>query len=254
VRLIVYADFGCPDCYVASRRADALSAAEVAVDWRAVEHRPHLPVTGLRLSGPEKDVLTERFIALGDLLLPGERLPFRMPALAPKTEASISAYAEAYGTQVGDDVRRLLFELYWLQGCDIGSPTVLRNPLAGPILRAGSDAEPLRESGYAVSVAGGPITSAAHRRISSWRAEWQQLGSPTLPVVLSGGAALSGIDAVRRLGKEIANVGAKAEPALDDPRRYPRITGRPPKSWVSQIGGRWRNVYMPTGAQPRPAH
>lgn len=253
VRLIVYADFSCPDCYLASHRADALSAAEVTIDWRAVEHWPHLPVTGLRLSGTEKNALTERFTALDDLLLPGERLPFSMPAFVPKTEASISAYAEAYSTQVGDDVRRLLFELYWLQGCDIGSPTVLRTPLAGPILRAGSDAEPLRESGYAVSVDRGPITSDAHRRIRSWRAEWQQLGSPTLPVVLSGGATLSGLDALRRLGKEIAYVGATVEPALDNPRCYPLVTGRPPESWVSQIGGRWRNAYRLTGAQPRPA-
>jgi hypothetical protein len=249
VRLIVYADFSCPDCYLASRRADALSAAEVAIDWRAVEHWPHLPVTGLRLSGSDKDVMTERFTALRDLLLPGERLPFRMPALAPKTESSISAYAEVYGSRVGDDVRRLLFELYWLQGYDIGSPTALRTPLAGPILRARSDAEPLRESGYAVSVGRGPITSDAHRRIRTWRAEWQQLGSPTLPVVLSDAATLSGIDALRRLGKEIGYVGATVEPALGDPRRYPQVAGRPPENWVSQIGGRWRYAYRPTGAR-----
>ena len=36
--LIVYGDFSCPDCYLASRRADALSAAGVTVDWRAVDN------------------------------------------------------------------------------------------------------------------------------------------------------------------------------------------------------------------------
>jgi len=36
--LIVYSDFSCPECYLASRRVDALRAAGVEVDWRAVEH------------------------------------------------------------------------------------------------------------------------------------------------------------------------------------------------------------------------
>lgn len=201
--LIVYADFSCPDCYLTSRRADALTAAGVPIDWRAVEHTPQLPVAGTRLSAADQQALTERFAALDNLLLPGETLPWTAPASVPKTEAAVSAYAEAYGAGVADDVRRLLLELYWLHGADIGSPNVLRTPLAGPILRSHSLAEPLHESGYAVSVDRGPITTDAYRRIRSWRTEWRQLGSPLLPIVLTGGATLSGLDALRRLGKEI---------------------------------------------------
>jgi hypothetical protein len=246
--LTVYADFSCPACYLASRRADALSAAGCAIDWRAVEHAPRLPVTGLRLSDTDRDTLASRFAAFDDLLLHGETLPFTMPGLVPKTEAAVSAYAEAYGTRVCDEVRRLLFALYWRWGADIGSPTVLRTPLAGPILRAGSNSEPLRASGYAVSIDRGPITTGAHRRIRSWRSEWQELAGSALPIVLSDGATLVGVDALRRLGKEIAYVGAEVEPEMDDPRRYPQISDHPSLSWVSQIGGRWRNVYKPAGA------
>lgn len=36
--LIVYADFSCPDCYLTSRRADALTAAGVPIDWRRRTH------------------------------------------------------------------------------------------------------------------------------------------------------------------------------------------------------------------------
>jgi hypothetical protein len=248
MNLIVYADFSCPDCYLAGRRADALSAAGVVIDWRAVEHRPHLPVAGRRLSAAEQDWLGQRFAVLQDVLLPGETLPWRMPAIAAKTEAAVSAYAESYGAGVADDVRRLLFGLYWSEGADIGSPTVLRSPLAGPILRGDSPAEPLRESGYAVSVDRGPITTDAWRRIRSWRAEWEELGCPELPVVLSGAAIVHGLDAVRRLGKEITYIEAAPQPELEDPRRYPRVNGRPQASWVSQIGGRWRNAYRLTGA------
>jgi hypothetical protein len=246
--LIVYSDFSCPECYLASRRVDALRAAGVEVDWRAVEHEPGLPVGDRRVLGDEQDGLSAKFAAMGDVLLPAETLPWVMPRIVPKTEAAVSAYAESYGLGVDDDVRRLLFALYWLEGADIGSPTVLRTPLAGPILRVNSDDDPLRESGYAVSVDRGPITTAAYRRIRSWRAEWLELGSSDLPIVLAGGATLTGIEAVRRLGKEIVYVGATAEPELDDPRRYPLVTVRPQPAWVSQVGGRWRHAYKLTGA------
>jgi hypothetical protein len=46
VDLVVYADFTNPQSRLASRRVDALRAAGVAVDWRAVESQPRVPVTG----------------------------------------------------------------------------------------------------------------------------------------------------------------------------------------------------------------
>lgn len=243
MNLVVYADFSSPDCYLASRRVDSLVAAGVPVDWRAVEGAPLMQFIGHRLPAMEQDAIADRFRMLDGLLLPGETLPWSMPRIVPKTEAAVSAYAEAHLGGVGDDVRRLLFELYWLRGSDIGNPAVLRTPLTGAILRASSDAAPLREAGYAVSVDRGPITAAAYRCIGSWRAEWQNLGSPRLPVLLVGGATLGGVDALRRFGKEITYVGAAVEPELDNPGRYPQVAVRPSAAWVSQIGGRWRNVY-----------
>lgn len=193
--LIVYGDFGLPECHLASRRVDALAAAGVATDWRAVESAPDLPVTGRRLTAGDQDALAERCRLLDGLLLPGERLPWAVPGFVPRTEAAVSGYAEAHGTKVDADVRRLLFELYWRDGMDIGSPTALRVPLAGPMLRAG-------------------------------------------------------VDAVRRLGKELLYRGAEVDPELPDPRRYPAVAGKPSRTWVSETGGRWRNAYRPdTGRQ-----
>ncbi len=54
---VVYADFSCPACYLASLQVDRLLATGHAVpDWRAVEHRPRLPLTGLRLDPPARAV------------------------------------------------------------------------------------------------------------------------------------------------------------------------------------------------------
>lgn len=245
--IVVYVDFGSPAGYLAARRADALLAAGVPVDVRAVQTCPGLPVSGSRLSAGEQDALAARFAALALLLVAGEELPWTMPGFVPRTEAAVAAYAAVHGSPAGEDVRRLLFELYWREGVDIGNPNALREPLAGPVLRAGSDADPLRQIGYAVSFDRGPITTAAARRIAAWRDEWAQLGRPELPVVLVEGATLTGVDAVRRLGKELTYVDADPAPVLADPRRYPAIEGRPPQSWVAQIGGRWRTLYRTGG-------
>jgi hypothetical protein len=247
VNVIVYADFTRPDCYLAAQRADVLAAGHVPVDFRVVEHKPQLPVAGEKLAAADQDALAERFRVLQDLLLPGEKLAWQMPLITAKTEAAVSAYAEVYGSPAEGDVRRLLFELYWREGADIGNPNVLRSPLAGPVLRSGSTADPLRQIGYAVSVDRAPITTGAYRRIQNWRAEWLNLGGHALPLVLAGGATLHGIEALRRLGKEIAYAGADIDPTLPDARRYPHVVGRPSPSWVSQIGGRWRTGHRPGG-------
>lgn len=243
--ITVYADFTTPDAYLASRRVDLLRAARVPVDWRAVETHPELPITGRRWSVAEQDALAARFAALTASLGAGETLPHLIPSLQPRTEAAVTAVAETYGTPVADDVRRLLMQLYWAESADIGSPAALRTPLAGPVLRAGSGADPLRESGFAVSVDRGPITTAAWRRIRQWRAEWHELGAPAPLLVLVDGATLSGADAVERLGKEVLAAGARRPPEAD-PRRYPAETLRPEPHWLSWVGGRWRNGYRLT--------
>lgn len=246
--LTVYADFSCPYCYLASHRVDALHTVGVEIDWRAVEHEPHMSVGGHPCGGKELDELTASFAELTGELLPGEHMPWAMPTLIPKTEAAVSAYAEAYGAGVADDVRRLLFTMYWVDGADIGNPTVLRTPLAGPILRGTSTAEPLHESGYAVSVDRGPITTGAYHRIHRWRSEWQQLGSPRLPALADGPVTLTGPEAVQRLAKEIDNVEASPEPTLRNARRYPGISVHPQAAWVSQMGQPWAYTLQPIGA------
>lgn len=238
--ITVYADFTRPECFLASRRADALRAAGRAVDWRAVELHPELPVTGRRLSATDQEKLRERLRALDSLLLPGEPFGYLVPNLLPKTEAAVSAFAEAYGTPVADDVRRLLMALYWTEGADIGNPGALRVPLAGPMLRSGRRAEPVSYAGFAVGADRAPVTTAGWRHVAAWRAEWAELGAAPLPVVLVDGAVLSGVDGVERLGKEVLAADA-AEADGRDPRRYPHETVRPDPHWVSWQGGHWRN-------------
>jgi 2-hydroxychromene-2-carboxylate isomerase len=244
--LALYADFGSPACYVASSRADALIAAGVPVDWRAVETDPHLPVGGRGMSAAEQESLRHDLESLERLLLPEETLP-AAPAFRPNTRGAVAAYAEAYAAGVADDVRRLLFDAYWTRGADIGSAEVLRRLLAGPILRGRSTGAPMSALDSVVSASRGPITTDAWRRIRDWSERRQRLGARPLPVlVVDGWQPVSGETALRRLEKEMLRVVAPPAPVLPDPGRFPAVDDPPHFSWLSEVGGRWRHAWKAT--------
>ncbi|MGH3321742.1 MAG: DsbA family oxidoreductase [Streptosporangiaceae bacterium] len=248
--LVVYGDFTDPYSYLASRRVDALVAAGVEVDWRAVEGDRRVPVSGRLLDAEQSAAVKEELAAVTEWLLSGEDLPHAPPSMVPRTEAAVSGYAEAYGAGVADDVRRLLFDAYWVRGVDVGSPGELRTLLAGPILRGQATAHPLREFGYAVTVNREPITTGAYRRIRAWRADWIDLRAGTLPTLVEDGRVVAGPAAVERLAQEITRLGIAAYPAgLPDPARYPEVGVRPHVAWVSQVGRPW--VYGLRARAPR---
>lgn len=182
---VVYGDFNCPYSYLASLRVDVLREAGVDVEWRAVEHAPTIPVMGRRLDDAGRADLDAELSEVRGLLGPGEPFPLNAVAMIPHTEAAISGYAEAVGAGVGDPVRRLLFEAYWVRGLDIGSPEVLRSLLAREIARGNSSSFTLHESGFAVAMSRGPITAGAHRRIHDWREAWSRTGTRTIPSIVT---------------------------------------------------------------------
>jgi 2-hydroxychromene-2-carboxylate isomerase len=248
--LVIYGDFSCPMCYLASQRVDALTNAGVAVQWRAVEHRPDLPVGGLR---HEVETRSAAERALGDaraLHRPGEQLPAAVPALVPKTTAAVSAYAEACGAEVKDEIRRLLFSAYWEGGVDIGNPVVLHTLLASAFMRGNATSDPIRRFGYAVAVTGGPITTQASQLIRSWRQQWQALGTPELPSLWDGTRVKSGERALRQLAVGVSQAPASGGlPERTSPRAKVRSDWRPPTTvcppatWVSQVGDPWLRAF-----------
>lgn len=223
ITVIVYADFSCPRSYLASHRVDALAEVGVLVEWRAIESDPSRPVAGSGLVGG-----AELHRQLIELLGPGERLRWRTPDLAPNTEAAVTGYAEACGAGVAEQVRRVLFAAYWVDGADIGSLEVLRRLLAGPILRGHSTSFPLHDFGYAVSPSRGPITTAAWRRIRDWRREWAALNLTATPgLIADNGDLLCGAAALGHLGEQVIRLGAPVNPVLPDPMSYTTLPTHP---------------------------
>ncbi len=217
--ITIYGDFTCPFSYLASRRVDLLTSHGVDVEWRAVEHAPRTPLTGLQLSEEQAQQMKEEWQSVESLLLPGETLPGRAPAMLASTQAAVAAYAEAVGAGVSGIVRDLLFTAYWVDGKDIGHPEVLRTLLSTPFRLGTSSSHPLHEFGYAVTPARGPVTSGAYHRIAGWRSDWAELGDATIPAMQRSGVTLTGVPALRRLGELIADHAGEtvAEPVLELP-------------------------------------
>ena len=248
--LVLYSDFSCPVCFLASQRFDALADAGVAVQWRPVEHHPELPVTGLRHDAESSAAAKRALEDARALLRPGEQLPATVPAMVPKTEAAISAYAEACGAEVSDEIRRLLFTAYWVDGMDIGNPEVLRTLLASAFMRGSATSDPIREFGYAVAMTRGPITSPAWRLIRDWRRDWEAIGAPELPSLWDGTRIESGEYALRQLGVELSQA-PEPRSAPDGASPRARVGSRwrptkfyPPATWVSQVGDPWRRAFL----------
>lgn len=200
----VYADFSSPAGYLASLRVDRLLTAGLPVpDWRAVEHRPRLPFTGLRLDPAARAVRDRELDEVRALLRPGEELPERAPALLPHTASTVAAYAEAYEAGVADLVRPLLFRAYWVDGLDIGDPEVLRRLLPGAFrsLRqiASPVGDPVRDFGYVVTSQHAPLTHQAGTRLCRWQQDWLALGGPVALTLVTDGGTTTGAAALGRL-------------------------------------------------------
>lgn len=218
MNMIVYGDFNCPYSYLASQRADLLSRAGVAVDWRAVEHDRGLPVTGSR---PDSDRAGwDRELAeVASLALPGEDVPAGPPVLISNTMAAVAAYAEAVSDGVADELRRTLFRAIWMEGLHLSSAYSVRrlitgvmwpqeeitDRLASPdipslLLRDTNMARIVRRTGGTIAQDGGPLTTTGWQRIRRWRQEWRTLPSQVIPAVIGPDQVVwPGIDGLRCL-------------------------------------------------------
>jgi hypothetical protein len=197
--VIVYGDFNCPYSYLASMHVDALLRAGYPIEWRAVERAPFLPVGGRRLDDTAQAELDDELQRLRELAFGREELPRTPATFTPNTKAAVVAYTEAVGAGVGNDVRRLLFDAYWKSGLDISSPDLLRTLLAPAIRSGSSTAFPLREAGFAVSMARGPITVSAYRRGCEWHDAWVEVGTGITPTLIDGKLTLTGESALVRM-------------------------------------------------------
>ena len=244
MNVIVYGDFNCPYSYLASQRADLLSRARVAADWRPVEHDCGLPVTGSR-SDRDRAAWDRELAEVASLALPGEHVPDRPPVLVSNTKAAVAAYAEAVSDGVAGELRRRLFAAIWVQGLHLSSAYGVRRLITGVmwpqeditdrltspefpslLLRDPDMARIVRRSGGTIAPDGGPLTTTGWRRIRQWRQEWLALPSQVIPAVIGADQVVRpGIDGLRYLAGLAGIAGLRPLPPMragTGPRRDAR--------------------------------
>jgi predicted DsbA family dithiol-disulfide isomerase len=133
----VVSDVMCPWCYIGKRRLEkAIEMADVALDlrWRPYQLDPTLPAEGK----PRQDYLAEKFGSLeradelyANIKAAGEAedIPFDFEriAVSPNTLDShrLIRWAANVGSEVQERVVEGLFRAYFVEGRNIGDPSVL---------------------------------------------------------------------------------------------------------------------------------
>jgi hypothetical protein len=217
VNVVVYGDFNCLLCYLASQRADQLAGTGAAgIEWRAVER-------GAAPGRWEQEVAQAKA-----LTLPGERLPAAPPPTLSSTVAAVTAYAEAITDGIQDELRRRLFDAIWARRQNLSSAYDVRRVVTAitwpappiyfhltspdlplPVLHDPDPVRIVRRSGGTVTLDGGPLTITGYRRCRDWQEQWQALPRQVTPAVIGpDGAVHVGADGLRCLAAIMATARA----------------------------------------------
>jgi DSBA-like thioredoxin domain len=216
VNVVVYGDFNCLLCYLASQRADQLAGTGTAgIDWRAVER-------GAAPARREQEVAQA-----AALVLPGERLPAGYPPAPSNTAAAVAAYAEAITDGIQDELRRRLFDAIWARRQNLSSAYDVRRVVTAiswpappvyfhlaspdlpiPLLHDPDPVRIVRRSGGTVTL-GGPLTSTGYQRCRVWQEKWLALPRQVTPAVIGpDGTVHVGAGGLRCLAAIMATAGA----------------------------------------------
>lgn len=189
----IYADFADPRSYLASLRADALLAdGHTSLLWKSVQHRPTLPPEGVRLNGSAHAIRGNELRNACEHLNLMERFDARNPAFLPNTAVASAVHATAVELGVGAEVRRVLFDAYWIRGLDIGNTEIVRG-IIKPVLDGANPGGLTKEQYLRLQISSGRVA-----RI--WQHEWLSMGTPVqLTVVSPRHNAEYGTDALNRL-------------------------------------------------------
>lgn len=189
----VFADFADPRACLASLRADALLAdGHGSLIWKSVQHRPTLPPGGVRLDGSAHAIRAIELRHACERLELKERFDARNPAFLPNTALAAAVHATAVRLGAGPEVRRILFDAYWIRGLDIANTEVVRE-LIKPVLDRSNPGGLTKEQYLRLQVSAGHVAR-------TWQQEWLAMGTPVqLTVISPRHNAEYGTDALDRL-------------------------------------------------------
>jgi predicted DsbA family dithiol-disulfide isomerase len=214
ITLDVVSDVVCPWCYIGKRRVEravaALSTTEVEVRWRPFQLDPSIPKGGIARS----EYLTRKFdsaerirdiqgpvIAAG--ALEGINFRFDLIRLSPNTLDAHRLLRWSHAEGLQGNVAERLFQLYFLEGADVGD----QNVLVSAARHCGMKAEIVREL----------LASDAERdRVEMEIAQATHMGVTGVPTFIIGGRyAVVGAQDARYIAGAIARVRADRAQTLN---------------------------------------
>lgn len=176
----LYSDPNCPFCYAIGERLLTLGV-ERQVEWRGVQHAPHLPIPrderNVRLNAE-----IGREVHFVGRLAP--EVPIRALHGKPNTGPAIRAIAAAIHLDptLGHRFKRRLYRSLWQSDADISDERVLTacaRGLALPNLPIGPEVDAL---------------------VARWRQDWEEVGANSVPLLVRhDGEVLSGLVSTEQL-------------------------------------------------------
>ena len=179
---VLYSDFNCPFCYAFGERVIALGFAH-RIDWRGVQHAPHLP-TPMAHAGPTFASELAREVQFVQRLAP--EVPIALPRGKPNTAPAIAAVAAAMDRNPSNAHRfaTSLYRVFWQHGTDISNLSVIQD------LACGAGIPDLSTTGQATE------------RVTAWYGAWMDRGVGSVPdLIREDGESITGLvdlDTIRR--------------------------------------------------------
>ncbi|HSN03555.1 MAG TPA: DsbA family protein [Nitrospira sp.] len=163
-RVVLYSDFNCPFCYAMHEQLRE-SGLGGRVEWRGVQHAPHLPVPMAAWNGALAAELRHEVALVGRL---APALPIAVPRGKPNTRAAIFTAARVLSRdpRQGEELVRALYVAFWRDGVDLSDPALLGN-------FAGVTEE---------DVLNAPAEMA--QTVEQWDDEWRQTGQCGVPLLV----------------------------------------------------------------------
>lgn len=135
--VIVYSDYICPFCFIASQRVERLGQEMgVGVDWRGLEIHPETPPQGVPTPPHLRRYLEDEGGSVQGLAQEDE-IELRVPSLVSNSHLALLAGEFARGQGKFPEYHQAVFRAYFQEGQDIGQKSVLEGLLKGLGLDSG---------------------------------------------------------------------------------------------------------------------